>query len=40
MVSVKGGWGLLARFEARAVLGSGDKAPTPQEDEGGSGKRA
>ena len=27
MVSVKGGWGLLARFEARALLGFEDKAP-------------
>lgn len=39
MVSVKGGWGLLARFEARALLGFEDKAPrTPQEGEWGSGK--
>lgn len=40
MVSVKGGWGLLARFEASVVLGFGDKAPTPQEGDLGSGKLA
>lgn len=40
MVNVKGGWELLARFEARAVLGFGDKTPTPQEGELGSGKLA
>lgn len=38
--SVKGGWGLLARFEARAVLSFGDKTATPQEGESGSGKPA
>lgn len=38
--SVKGGWGLLVRFEARAVLGFRDKTATPQEGESGSGKPA
>lgn len=37
MVNVKGGWGLLASFEARALLGFEDKVPTLQEEEWGSG---
>lgn len=40
MVNVKGGWGLLARFEARALLGFEDKVPALQEGEWGSGKLA
>lgn len=40
MATGKGGWGLLARFEARAVLGFRDKTPTPQEGKWGNGKLA
>lgn len=40
MVNAKGGWGLLTRFEARALLGFEDKVPALQEGEWGSGKLA